>query len=399
MVCDFCAVLSKIFLSRSSSQKADSKYDSKHDSFNVRNSSTESGTPQQPITTSSRDKPVGPFEAKAKKSPKYRATSGIREVYRLGPVLGSGGFATVKQITDRRTGQLYACKIMGLPAIGVPVPDSQNSREDIFKEIEILSRLDHENIVGLLEFYYDDRNVYLVSELLKGGELLDAVLDQQEGYSEDIARSCFQQLMLGIHYLHSEGVAHRDLKLENLLLVKRGDISRIKITDFGLAKLTQGGQMSTIVGTPQYVAPEIIRGLPGLTYSVAVDMWSAGVILFILLGGYPPFYSKSDAELFDQIRHGRWNFDDPVWKAVSKSAKDLISKLLVVDPEKRLSAEDTLNHSWMKDKMHAAAPLPMTHENMRNNYDKWKKAVRLVSAVNKFKAAGAKTLDEGASQS
>lgn len=193
------------------------------ESFNVGfpdGSPTTPGSPGAPPSV-----PVGPFENKAKQSPKFKSTFGMRDIYRLGAVLGSGGFATVRQATNRKSGEIYACKIMALPPLGVKVPDTENSREDIFKEIEILSRLDHQNIVGLLEFYVDDHSVYLISELLKGGELLDAVLDNSEGYSEDIARSCFQQLMRGIQYLHSEGVAHRDLKLENLLLVKKGETS------------------------------------------------------------------------------------------------------------------------------------------------------------------------------
>eukprot|EP00210_Caulerpa_lentillifera_P007251 g6937.t1 len=394
MASKFCSVFCKCF--GNSSDVNQTKAVSTH-----RATDYHPGSAPEPLPPPSRkpsDKNIGSFEEIAKKSPKYRAKFGVREVYRFGTVLGSGGFATVKKITDRKTGEVYACKIMALPAIGVQVADTENSREDIFKEIEILSRLDHENIVTLKEFYHDDQSVYLVSELLQGGELLEAVLNQDEGYSEDIARSCFQQLMFGIEYLHSKGVAHRDLKLENLLLVTRGDISKMKITDFGLAKLTQGTEMSTVVGTPQYVAPEVIRGLPGLTYSVAVDMWSAGVILFILLGGYPPFYSKSDAELFELIRRGQWNFEDPVWRAVSSSAKNLISKLLVVEPEKRLTAEEALNHPWMKNKMPSDSPLPMTHEKMKNNFSKWKTAYKKITAVNKFKAAGAKTLETDVSQ-
>lgn len=143
----------------------------------------------------------------------------------------------------------------------------------------------------------------------------------------------------------------------------------------------------TVVGTPQYVAPEIICGIPGLSYSVAVDMWSAGVILFILLGGYPPFYAKSDAQLFNLIRNGRWDFDDPVWKSVSKTAKNLIASLLVVDPEKRLTAEQTLNHPWMRDRMPEAAPLPLTTEKMKDTVGKWRKAIRAVTALHKFKNA------------
>ena len=201
----------------------DQTNNSANESFKVgsANDSVPSTAPY-PAEIPPRLNPAGPFEQKATQSSKYQSGVSVRDVYRLGGVLGSGGFATVRQATRRRTSEVYACKIMGLPGIGEYVPDTENSREDIFKEIEILCGLDHKNIVGLLEFYFDHQSVYLVSELLKGGELLDAVLDNTEGYSEDVARSCFRQLMEGISYLHSQNVAHRDLKLENLLLVNKG---------------------------------------------------------------------------------------------------------------------------------------------------------------------------------
>lgn len=217
MTCGCCSPLYRwvIGLQHGSSGKESFHVDSAGDL-----NPTDSPTPQPPPI---RSPPIGPFEAKAKKSPKFKSGVTIREVYKIGSVLGSGGFATVREAMHRKNGVVFACKVMNLPPLGVIVPDTENSREDIFKEIEILSRLNHKNIVGLLEFYVDEKSVYLVSELLKGGELLDSVLDNPEGYSEDVARLCFQQLMEGIRYLHENGVAHRDLKLENLLLVKKGN--------------------------------------------------------------------------------------------------------------------------------------------------------------------------------
>lgn len=148
---------------------------------------------------------------------------------------------------------------------------------------------------------------------------------------------------------HSRGVVHRDLKLENLLLARPKDISSIKVADFGLAKKYAGDiALSTICGTPQYVAPEIIQGGKAVyTYGKECDLWSCGVILFILLGGYPPFYDESEPRLFQKIRKGVYSFNDPVWKPVSESAKDLIRKLLEVDASRRLTVQDVLQHPWM----------------------------------------------------
>lgn len=277
---------------------------------------------------------------------KQRAGS-LREVYKVGKTLGTGGFSVVKTVTDRGTGQQFACKIMSLPPPGKSVSDNESTRADIFKEIDILIALRHPNIVNMKEYFEENNKVYLIMELLEGGELLDAVIDKGH-YSEEDARTCFVQLINAIQYLHSKGIVHRDLKLENLLLSRRKDISAIKLADFGLAKRFGGAAaLSTVCGTPQYVAPEIIKGGPATEYGPECDLWSAGVILFILLGGYPPFYDESEPRLFEKIRRGTYDFDDSVWDLISNEAKDLIKTLLVVDASKRLTCEQVLSHPWV----------------------------------------------------
>ena len=201
--------------------------------------------------------------------------------------------------------------------------------------------------------------MYVIMEYLPGGELLEALLGKEKGsdgkephYSEEDARIIFSQLIEAVHYMHDKQIVHRDLKLENMLLQKPNDINSIKIADFGLAKKYGQAALSTICGTPQYVAPEVIKGgSTPYTYGKECDLWSCGVILFILLGGYPPFYDDSEPRLFRKIRQGKPDMDDPVWDEVSTEAKDLIMKLLVVDPEKRLTVEGVLDHPWMNPKV------------------------------------------------
>jgi len=295
---------------------------------------------------------------------KLRKDLKVRDIYKLGRTLGTGGFAVVKLGTDKSTGEEFAIKIMALPEIGRQTWDNENTREDIFKEIDILVGMEHENVIYMKEYFEENNKVYLVTELLLGGELLDAVLERGS-YSESDARLCFAQLLSGIDYLHSRGVVHRDLKLENLLLANPQDITKVKIADFGLAKKAQENQMETICGTPQYVAPEVIQGTPGLMYSPAVDLWSAGVVLFILLGGYPPFYDDSEPALFQQIRKGEFTFDDPVWDTISDNATDLIRHLLTTDAEARLTAAQALEHPWIKDADKAKkGTLTLTRKNL-----------------------------------
>lgn len=229
--------------------------------------------------------------------------------------------------------------------------------------------LNHENILYLKEYFEEQNKVFLIMELLTGGELFDAVI-KRGSYNEAEARTCFRQLLCGIEHMHSRGVCHRDLKLENLLLKTVGDLTVVKIADFGLAKRAVGEAMHTICGTPQYVAPEVIQGLKDTEYGPVVDMWAAGIVLFILLGGYPPFYSESEPELFKQIRKGHFSFNDPAWDGISFSAKDLISKLLVLDPLKRLTASQALQHRWLMEPGPGAPVLSGTQANLKKHFSK-----------------------------
>eukprot|EP00955_Chlamydomonas_euryale_P102058 365390-Chlamydomonas_euryale.AAC.17 len=178
------------------------------------------------------------------------------------------------------------------------------------QEIDIICGLEHDNIVYLKE-YFEEHNKY------DGPNRSWAMKGHRGSYNEAEAREVFKQILEGIKYLHSQNVVHRDLKLENLLLGKAGELTVVKIADFGLAKMTAGNAMQTVCGTPQYVAPEVIMGLKQTQYGHGVDMWGAGVVLFILLAGYPPFYSESEPELFNLIRQGKFTFNDPVWNGIT----------------------------------------------------------------------------------
>ena len=175
--------------------------------------------------------------------------------------------------------------------------------------------------------------------------VLDSLLARQNGrYTEDDARNVMRQVLEALEYLHARNVAHRDLKLENILLVRKNDLSHIKLVDFGLSKHTTG-QMSSVLGTPQFVSPEMLSRHVK-TYGKYVDMWSAGVLLYIFLSGFPPFTDTNESVLFKKILAGNYSFGDPLWNSVSKSGKDLISKLLVKDTSARYSASQALAHEW-----------------------------------------------------
>mmetsp|Transcript_31973 Transcript_31973/g.75979 ORF Transcript_31973/g.75979 Transcript_31973/m.75979 type:complete len:327 (+) Transcript_31973:241-1221(+) len=312
------------------------------------------------------------------------AGKSVRDYYKIGKTLGTGGFSVVKLATEKATGTEWACKIMTLPKEGQAVSEEENSREDIFYEIDILCRLQHESVMYLKEYFEEEDKVFLITELLTGGELLDAVIDRGY-YTEEDARQVFVQLIKGIKYLHSKNIVHRDLKLENLLLAGKDDITTIKIADFGLAKRAMNGYMETVCGTPQYVAPEVIKPIPGVVYGPECDLWSAGVVLFTILAGYPPFYNENTPALFRQIRKGAFSFDDPVWDDVSDDAKDLIRKLLTVSPEDRLTTDGALNHKWCRSVANRTKALSSTQKNLKAHFrTKVKGAIGAVIAANKM---------------
>lgn len=279
--------------------------------------------------------------------------------YEVGETVGVGGFAVVKRGRDKKTGQDVAIKV---------VDKSRYSKGDnsLQREIQVLCKVQHPNCIKLFAVYITPRKVYLITELVTGGELLDRVT-AKGNYTEKDAADLITQLLEGVSYLHSQGIVHRDLKLENMLMTDHTDKSPIKIADFGLSKFFQQGTvLSTMCGSPQYVAPEILGISDGnQAYSPAVDMWSVGVILFILLSGYSPFDDENDAVLFEKIKSGNYDADDPIWDHVSNSAKDLVARLLIVDASQRLSAKQALQHPWLKGHAATTQLPPAARENMR----------------------------------
>ncbi|KAF5829297.1 kinase-like domain-containing protein [Dunaliella salina] len=263
------------------------------------------------------------------------------EVYEVGETVGVGGFAVVKKGRDKRTGDPVAIKVVDKSRYSA----GDNSLE---REIQVLLQVDHPNCIKLENVYITPRKVYLVTELVTGGELLDRVTEKGN-YSEEDSRRLIKQILNGVAYLHSHGIVHRDLKLENMILQNERDDSPVKIADFGLSKFfSPETVLSTMCGSPQYVAPEVLGVGDGIKeYSPAVDMWSIGVILFILLSGYSPFDDDNDAVLFEKIKKGNYDADDPIWEHISIGAKDAVARLLTVDTRKRLSAAQALAHPWI----------------------------------------------------
>ncbi|CAK9030650.1 Calcium/calmodulin-dependent protein kinase type 1 (CaM kinase I) (MnCaMKI), partial [Durusdinium trenchii] len=302
--------------------------------------------------------------------------------FEVGNLLGKGNFSEVKTATDKKTGEVLAVKIMKKRKI------TREEYEAIMSEIAILADMDHPNVIKMHGMWEDKNHVYVVTELAKGGELFDRIV-QREFYSEKDAAVVVKTVAEALKYLNDRGIVHRDLKPENILLVDDDDDSALKLADFGFAKqvdATNEDTLATTCGTPGYVAPEIISGKP---YGKEVDMWSLGVITYILLAGYPPFYDENQNTLFRQIKKAKYKFDPEFWSEVSESAKDLIRGLLVVDPKKRLTVDQVLAHPWVAnaggddgDKDITPALTELKKFQARK---KLRKGFHAVVAMNKFK--------------
>jgi calcium/calmodulin-dependent protein kinase I len=261
----------------------------------------------------------------------------IRERYEFREVLGTGAFSKVFSAECRfEPGTMVAIKCIDKKAL-------KGKEESLENEIKVLRKLRHPNIVQLFDTYDEKAYVYLVMELVTGGELFDRIV-AKGSYTERDASNLIRQVMEAVAFMHRNGVVHRDLKPENLLYYNQDEDSKIMISDFGLSKTEESGIMATACGTPGYVAPEVLQQKP---YGKAVDVWSIGVIAYILLCGYPPFYDENDANLFAQIIKGEYEFDSPYWDEISDSAKDFISHLMCCNPEMRYSCERALQHPWI----------------------------------------------------
>jgi calcium/calmodulin-dependent protein kinase I len=323
----------------------------------------------------------------ANTTPEPSSTSGMRfdELYRLKGVLGTGAFSTVRAGFHRSNTDIsYAVKCINRKKL------SEEDEAALLDEVAILKEMEHSHIIRLYDFFTEPATYYLVMERMRGGELFDRIVAKAY-YNEKEARDTCKIVLEAVGYCHKNHVAHRDLKPENLLLLSEDDDSAVKIADFGFAKkVYTHNSLKTQCGTPGYVAPEILEGTP---YDERADMWSVGVILYILLGGYPPFIESTQRDLFRKIRKGDYEFHEEYWGTVSTEAKELISSLLTVKCEDRLTAADAMENSWIlgDDTKLAKRDLGVNLEKFRNfnAKRKFRAAVATVMAVNKLHAVSA----------
>eukprot|EP00056_Hartaetosiga_gracilis_P008254 m.117794 g.117794 ORF g.117794 m.117794 type:complete len:508 (+) comp12881_c0_seq4:2-1525(+) len=278
----------------------------------------------------------------------------IKEKYTLERKLGSGMCGEVHLARDKSNGRKYAIKTISKKTYSQDGSYAGPSNEQLLAEVDILLQMKHPNIIRIHDMVDTRTYLYIVLEFAAGGELFDRVVDTN-GLGEEETKYTFMQLLDAVQCLHKKGVAHRDLKPENILLSSKEKHALIKVTDFGLAKLIGPRNfMNTQCGTPTYQAPEVLdtsKWENGEGYGFAVDMWSLGVILFILLVGYPPFSEERGISLNKQIIEGDYDMPDEYWGLISDEAKDLVRKLILVDPKKRLSVDEALEHPFMKDEV------------------------------------------------
>uniref|UniRef100_A0A9J8ADJ4 calcium/calmodulin-dependent protein kinase n=1 Tax=Cyprinus carpio carpio TaxID=630221 RepID=A0A9J8ADJ4_CYPCA len=259
--------------------------------------------------------------------------------YQLYEELGKGAFSVVRRCMKISTGQEYAAKIINTKKL------SARDHQKLEREARICRLLKHPNIVRLHDSISEEGVHYLVFDLVTGGELFEDIV-AREYYSEADASHCIQQILEAVLHCHQMGVVHRDLKPENLLLASKLKGAAVKLADFGLAIEVQGDQQAWFgfAGTPGYLSPEVLRKEP---YGKPVDMWACGVILYILLVGYPPFWDEDQHRLYQQIKAGAYDFPSPEWDTVTPEAKDLINKMLTINPAKRITAAEALKHPWI----------------------------------------------------
>lgn len=254
--------------------------------------------------------------------------------------LGYGAFAEVFIGKHKPTGAQYAVKQVDRAKM------MWGQRDALKDEIENLKKVrEGPNIVQLYEVFEQEKYCYLVCELMPGGELFDRIIEKKT-FTEKEARSACRCVLEALEYMHSNRVAHRDLKPENLLLANQKELLPVKLADFGFAKsVTKKNGCRTLCGTPGYLAPEILERWPA--YDVKCDIWSVGVILFLLLGGYLPFDDDDEDKVFDRTRNGQYDFRPQFWRHISSGAKDLVSQCLTINPNKRATAAGALKHGWM----------------------------------------------------
>uniref|UniRef100_A0A667YPX8 calcium/calmodulin-dependent protein kinase n=1 Tax=Myripristis murdjan TaxID=586833 RepID=A0A667YPX8_9TELE len=260
-------------------------------------------------------------------------------VYRFPSPFSRGAFSVVRRCVKKSTGQEYAAKIINTKKL------SARDHQKLEREARICRLLKHPNIVRLHDSISEEGFHYLVFDLVTGGELFEDIV-AREYYSEADASQCINQILESVSHIHQHDIVHRDLKPENLLLASKMKGAAVKLADFGLAIEVQGDQQAWFgfAGTPGYLSPEVLRKDP---YGKPVDIWACGVILYILLVGYPPFWDEDQHKLYQQIKAGAYDFPSPEWDTVTPEAKNLINQMLTINPAKRITADQALKHPWV----------------------------------------------------
>ncbi|KAJ4927092.1 hypothetical protein JOQ06_014829 [Pogonophryne albipinna] len=315
----------------------------------------------------------------------YNNPSEVTDKYDLGQIVKSEEFCEIFRAKDKNTVKMFTCKKF-------LKKDGRKVRKAAKNEILILKMVKHPNILALVDVFETKKEYFLFLELATGREVFDWILDQGY-YSERDTSNVVRQVLEAVAYLHSLHIVHRNLKLENLVYFNRLKHSKIVISDFHLAKL-ENGLIKDPCGTPEYLAPEVVGRQ---RYGQPVDCWATGVIMYILLSGNPPFYDETDDDdfenhdknLFRKILAGDYEFDSPYWDEISDSAKSLVARLMEVDQDQRLTAQEAINHEWISG---GAASDKNIKENVCAQIEKnfarakWKKAVRVTTIMKRLRA-------------
>ena len=300
-------------------------------------------------------------------------TKNFLDSYKVEQCLGSGSYGEVRRVIHKLTSQERAVKLF------VKTSADLDSYNKVKKEIEILSSLHHPSIIRIFEYFEDDRRLYIVLEKCDGGELFD-MISGRKFLGESVAATIIKQILSAVAYMHENGVVHRDIKPENILLEENEDYVNLKIIDFGTAtRFSLNEKLIEIVGSAFYLSPEVVNN----SYGPECDLWSCGVILYIMLSGYPPFDGKDNIEIFNKIKRMQFDFSKSIWNGVSDSAKDLISKLLSPS-SKRISARAALNHPWLVSQSAHPTPRLDLIENLKNNLQVFQTRNKLHSAITAF---------------
>ncbi|VDK46991.1 unnamed protein product [Anisakis simplex] len=316
--------------------------------------------------------------------------------YQIGDLIERGPLSTVYRAVHRTSSRLFTVKSIDLQKY---TATSGLTRDDVDKEIEICAQLKHSFLCELRDVIAGEKAVHMVFEFLDGDDICFEIVKRASAgfvYSEAVASHYMKQLMQALQYMHSQGIVHRDIRPHNVVLASKDNSAPLKLTGFGVAiklespeSIISGGR----VGTPQFMAPEVVSNME---YGTKADMWSAGVLLYILLCGRLPFVG-SHREIYESITEGRYSHRGGTWQSISNSAKDLLIRLLTVDPHNRISAEEALDHEWIREREHAAPKrhLQSTVEQIRRYNSRRKLKSNILAAVNNEKWSANWTSPQG----